>query len=158
MGLASLAQHWQRGLVISILANGSPPIMLVRLSMFPPKWTALRAGLDKPSPPTAETRTLMPNETWLVDASVGVTVPVDPKRDISSVNKESLEVIRRLSPIWFRVTCEVWPWNLEGMGPSREKLEFGHKLQGRWHQFGLLWLDEVNSEPMKLDLKVQATK
>jgi hypothetical protein len=117
-----------------------------------PEWAALRAQLDKPRP-SDETRVLLPNESWSLETVVGVDVPVDPSRYTSSRKKESLQVIQQLSPLWLRITSEVWPWNLEETGAERENLSLGHKLQKRWRGVGLLWLDTIYSEPIMLDLK-----
>jgi len=123
-----------------------------------PEWATLRASLDKPSPPTNETRIIMPNESWILEASVGVDVPTDPSKYTSSRKKESLEVIRQLSPVWLLVTCEMWPNNIEGLARDRDQLPFGHKLQKRWKDAGLLWLDDMRSEPIQLDLKTAVYK
>jgi hypothetical protein len=52
----------------------------------------------------------------------------------------------------------MWPWNVEERGPEREKLKFGHELQERWKDVGLLWLEDVRSEPIMLDLKTATYK
>jgi len=120
-----------------------------------PEWTTLRTNLDKPKPPADETRILMPNESWPIQTSVRLIVPIDPSKytSLSSRKKESLATIRQLSPVWLRVVCEVWPWNVEPLTADRNKLEFGHRLQRRWKDIALLWLDEIYSEPIMLDLK-----
>lgn len=120
-----------------------------------PEWTTLRTNLDKPNPPVDETRILMPNESWPMETSVRLVVPTDPSKytSLSSRKKESLATIRQLSPVWLRVVCEVWPWNVEPLTADRNKLKFGHKLQRRWKDTGLLWLDEIYSEPIMMDLK-----
>lgn len=122
-----------------------------------PEWTTLRSTLDQPQPPESETRILMPGDSWFLEASVGVTVPTNSKRYTSlgsTRRKESLAAIQQLSPVWLRVTCEVWPSNVEpaGSASERAKLHFGHTLQKRWAQAGLLWLDTIHSEPITLDL------
>lgn len=116
-----------------------------------PEWAALRASLDKTSPPPDKVRVLKPNESWLLEASVGVSVPKNSGTDISFRKKESLQTIQKLSPIWLRVVGEVWPRNLEP-GVERSKLKLGHQLQNRWKENGVLWLDDIYSEPISLDL------
>jgi hypothetical protein len=76
-------------------------------------------------------------------------------------NRESsVQVLRQLSSLWLRVSCEVWPFTVElpAPGPERAKAKFGHKLQKRSEDVGLLWLDSVQSEPIKLDLKAETYK
>jgi hypothetical protein len=123
-----------------------------------PEWATLRANLDKPSPPEDETRLLMPGESWPLETSVRLVVPTDPSKYTSSRKKESLATIQQLSPVWLRVVCEVWPWNVEPLTADRSNLTFGHKLQKRWKDAGLLWLDEIYSEPILLDVKTASYK
>jgi hypothetical protein len=106
------------------------------------EWATLRSKLDKPSPPADETRLLKPGESWPLETSVRLVVPTDPSKYTSSRKKESLSTIQQLSPVWLRVVCEVWPWNVEPLNADRNQLKFGHKLQARWKDAGLLWLDE----------------
>lgn len=118
-----------------------------------PEWATLRSNLDKPSPPADETRLLMPGESRLVETSVRLVVPTDPSKYMSSRKKESLATIQQLSPVWLRVVCELWPWNVEPLNADRNQLKFGHKLQERWKDIGLLWLEEIYSEPIMLDVR-----
>ena len=123
-----------------------------------PEWATLRSNLDKPRPPSGETRILMPGESWPLETSVRLVVPTDPSKYTSSRKKESLATIQQLSPVWLRVVCEVWPWNVEPLDADRNQLRFGHKLQERWKDAGLLWLDEVYSEPIMLDVRAATVK
>lgn len=116
-----------------------------------PEWGALRLGLDKPTPPPDQTRILMSNESWSLEATVGVSLPDHPEM-FAPAKSASLKDIKELSPVWLRVVCEVWPWNLEA-GADRSKLNYGRELQRRWKDIGVLWLDEIYSEPMTLNLK-----
>lgn len=118
-----------------------------------PEWAALRVSLDRPNPPSSETKILAPNESWFLETSIRIVVPTGPKRSTSSRKKETLATIQELSPVWLRVVCDLWPWNVEPLTADHRKLRFGHKLQQRWKQSGLLWLDVIYSEPIKLDLK-----
>jgi hypothetical protein len=120
-----------------------------------PEWAALRVSLDRSNPPSGETKILAPNESWSLETSIRIVVPTDSKRSTSSRRKETLATIQQLSPVWLRVVCDVWPWNVEPLTVDRGKLKFGHKLQQRWRQSGLLWLDAIDSEPIKLDLEKQ---
>jgi hypothetical protein len=117
------------------------------------EWTNLRSNLDKRRPPADETRVLMPGQSWLLATSVRLVVPTDPSKYSSSRKKESLATIQQLSPVWLRVVCEVWPWNVEPLNAERNQFKFGHKLQERWKDLGLLWLEEIYSEPIAIDLK-----
>lgn len=116
-----------------------------------PQWEALRMNLDKPTPPLDETRILMPNESWSLEATAGISLPDHPEM-FSPAKNTSLKDIKQLSTVWLQVVCEVWPWDLES-GVERSKLSFGRKLQRRWKDIGVLWLDEIYSEPITLNLK-----
>lgn len=116
-----------------------------------PEWAALRLGLDKATPPPDQTRILMPNESWSLGATVGVSLPDHPEM-FAPAKSASLKDIKQLSTVWLRVVCEVWPWNIE-RSADRSKLNYGRKLQRRWKDVGVLWLDEIYSEPIMLDLK-----
>jgi hypothetical protein len=122
------------------------------------EWKTLRSTLDKPSPPSEETRLLMPGESRPLETSVRLVVPTDPSKYTSSRKKESLATIQQLSPVWLRVVCEVWPWNVEPLNADRNRLKFGHKLQQRWKGTGVLWLDEVYSEPIMIDVRTLSVR
>ena len=115
-----------------------------------PEWAALRLSLDRPTPPPDQTRILMPNESWSLGATVGVSLPDHPEM-FAPAKSASLKEIKELSTVWLRVVCEVWPWNLEPSA-DRSKLSYGRKLQRRWKNVGVLWLDEIYSEPITLNL------
>jgi hypothetical protein len=122
------------------------------------EWATLRSSLDKASPPADETRLLMPGESWPLETSVRLAVPTDPSKYTSSRKKESLATIQQLSPVWLRVVCEVWPWNVEQLNADRNQLKLGHKLQERWKGVGLLWLEEIYSEPIMMDMKTASIR
>jgi hypothetical protein len=120
-----------------------------------PEWATLRSNLDKSNPPADQTRLLMPGESRPMETSVRLVVPTDPSKYTSSRKKESLATIQQLSPVWLRVVCEVWPWNVEPLNADRSQLKFGHKLQQRWKDVGLLWLEEIYSEPIMMDVPMK---
>ena len=122
------------------------------------EWETLRSNLDKPSPPSDETRLLRPGESRPIETTVKLVVPTDPSKYTSSRKKESLATIQQLSPVWLRVVCELWPWNVEPLNADRNQLKFGHKLQERWKDTGLLWLDEIYSEPIMLDMRTATVR
>ena len=122
-----------------------------------PEWAALRSNLDKSEPPANEIRVLMPGESRPLETSVRLVVPTDPSKFISSRKKESLATIQQLSPVWLRVVCDLWPLNVEPLDSGRTKLKFSHRLQKRWEKVGFLWLDEIYSEPMMVDVRTGGT-
>ncbi len=119
-----------------------------------PKWAALRKSLDQPYPPSDKVRVLKPNESWVVEDSVGISLPTEAgKGGAYFPKRESWEAIQKASPVWLRVICQVWPLNLEPPSRDRTELPFGHKLQQRWERDGFLLLKPLYSDPLKLDLQ-----
>lgn len=121
-----------------------------------PKWMALRTSLNQTTPPPDKVRILMPNEIMNLEASIGLDLPKKPE-NFAPFKKASLNQILNSSPVWLKVVCEVWPLNLEPeVGKKKLQMGFGHQLQRRWKNLGHLWLDEIYSEPILLDLKSKA--
>lgn len=127
------------------------------------EWTKFRNNLDKPSPPTEIVRILMPNESIKSEGIISVTLPKEThKGNFSKGNfadeRESWANIKQLSSVWLQTNCQVWSLNLETSAKNRDKLKFGKKLQRRWKKYGYLWLDDIVSEPIPLDLSSAVVK
>lgn len=118
-----------------------------------PEWTVLRNSLNQPSPPPDKVRILMPNESWQLEESVSIALPTGSGRSGFFPKRESWERIQELSTIGLYVTYQMWSPNLELVSTDSSKMRFGHRLQKRWKNVGLLWLDGIRSEPITLDLK-----
>ena len=56
-----------------------------------------------------------------------------------------------------RLEYRIWSLNLETYSLSGKK-RFGKKLQKRWKKYGYLWLDDIVSEPIPLDLSSTVVK
>jgi hypothetical protein len=117
------------------------------------EWLVLRRSLNQPSPPPAQVRIMKPNESWQFEDSITIALPTESGRNNFFPQRESWESIRKLSTVWLRVSSQVWSLNLEPIGGDRTKKTFGRKLQRRWKNVGLLWLDSIQSEPIMLDLQ-----
>jgi hypothetical protein len=125
-----------------------------------PEWKALRTSLDKPRPPADKVRILMPNDEWHFEDVLRFSIRL---QDTPSCNGGVLcppagwETIQPLKVVWLRALLEIWPVNLEPH-PLTGKESFGHMLQKRWLNYGVLQLDSV-SEPIKFDLsEIHATE
>jgi len=118
-----------------------------------PEWAMLRKSLDQSSPPSDKARILRPNESWWLEDSVGIAFPTEAGKNSFIPKRESWEMIQKVSPVWLRVICQVWPLNLEPPSRDRTELKFGYKLQQRWERDGFLWLKPLYSDPVKLDLQ-----
>lgn len=117
------------------------------------KWSTLRTNLDQRSPPRDKVRFLKPNESWRFENEIHIFVPTESGKRSSFTKGASLETLQQYSPVWMKINWEVWPLNVEPWSNDRSKLNFGRTLQRRWKNVGRLWLDVIQSEPIKLDLK-----
>jgi competence protein ComGC len=121
-----------------------------------PKWVIMRSILNQNVPSPDKIYVLMPNEIMTLEASIGLDLPRKPE-NFGYTQKASLKQILDASPVWLKVHCEVWPLNLEpASGKNKLKKRFGHQLRQKWKRFGHLWLDDIDSEPILLDLKSKA--
>jgi hypothetical protein len=119
-----------------------------------PEWLRLHSSLDQAVPPATETQILYSNDSIDFDAMIRLDLPKHPEMYASSPTRStSLHRLEELSPLVLRVRCTLWPRNLEGIGDERNQLKFGHELQDRWKNFGFLWLNDLKSQPITLDLK-----
>lgn len=117
------------------------------------EWAIFRDSLNQPSPPSDKIHILMPGETWRFDDSVHVYLSTEAGNKSTFPKNASWEAVQELPTVWLRVIYQAWPLNLEPVSNDRAKLSFGRKLQKRWKDVGLLWLDGIRSEPITLDLR-----
>jgi len=123
------------------------------------EWIILRDALNQPSPPLDKVRILQPNELWEWKDVVSIAMPTEAnKRSYFDDKRESWENVKQLSTGWLQAICQVWSLNLEPLSRDRTEKTFGRKLQRRWKDVGLLLLDNVYSEPIRLDLKTATYK
>ena len=122
-----------------------------------PMYQTLANLLDQSAPPTGVTRVLLPNAGWNWDASITLNL-----REVNSCDQHVgveigwNEIKQRTSPLWLRVSYEMWPFNVENFKPN-----LGGILQKRWKRHGLLYLEEkmgrhwmarLTSEPIEFPL------
>ena len=122
-----------------------------------PEYQILANLLDKSIPPTGITRVMRPGESWSWDTSITLNL-----QEWNSCNQHIgveigwEEIKRRTTPLWLRVSYELWPFNVENFKPN-----LGGILQKRWKKHGLLYLDDkrgrywhatLTSEPIELRL------
>ncbi len=116
-----------------------------------PEWTQMQKGLDKAYPPADLTHRLMPNDALPFTAKVTLVFPKTPLRGL--LYSPSLKEMESIGTIWLKFYYQLWSRNLEPDMARRRQLDFGYMLQRRWRSYGKLWLDDVSSEPIRLDLK-----
>lgn len=118
----------------------------------------LAEALDQPTPPTQVTRTLGPGESWNLSATIQLGVAEENSCNFSVGVEIGWNEIKRLSPLWLRVSYEMWPFNVEIF-----KQDLGGRLRERWKKYGNLYLEEtksnnwwfaiLQSEPIELDFQ-----
>jgi hypothetical protein len=114
----------------------------------------LAQDLDQASPPERLTKTLVPGSSW--NWRTSVQIRFDENTHWRYPSRPSWEDMKtQPSPLWLRVSFEIWPFNAENFKPS-----LATKLQKRWRKFGYLWIGKKNgrfhlarivSEPIQLD-------
>jgi hypothetical protein len=105
-------------------------------SLLTPRRVKLRKDLNTPRPPP------------------GLTVTIEPGRSLAFRREVALEVYEYDIPagdpaLWVRLSFQMWPPHVE-VGP---KQEFGRRLQHRWRKYGLLQLEPITSEPIRVVLQ-----
>jgi hypothetical protein len=116
-----------------------------------PEWKVFRASLNQSKPPRDLVQVILPGDSWVMEKAVVLRLPKKLERYRVDRPLTSWDVLLQSSPIWLRLKCDVWPFNVES-DPWSGKLPFGRELQKRWRKYGVLQLKQVISEPIKLDL------
>ena len=111
------------------------------------EWEDLRSVVDRQSPLASVIKILAPGEIWTLETTDWFHI--DKKTSVNG--DQSWAVISGTSTIWFQVTLESWPRNIE-RGDERYEYTFGKALRERWQSFGELRLESITSEPIPLDL------
>jgi hypothetical protein len=114
----------------------------------------LARALDQPRPPEQLTMILKPGSSW--NWRTSVTIRFEENTHWRYPRLPTWEEMKtQPSPLWLRVSFEMWPFNAEYFKPN-----LAPKLQKRWREFGYLWIGEKNgrmhlarlvSEPIELD-------
>ena len=122
-----------------------------------PMYQTLATLLDQKVPPPSVTRVLAPSASWSWNTSINLNL-----EERNSCNQHVGveigwdEIKRRTSPLWLRVSFEMWPFNVENFKPN-----LGGILQKRWKAYGSLYLEEksgrywqarLRSEPIEFPL------
>jgi len=122
-----------------------------------PMYQKLATLLDQSGPPIGITRVLRPSVSWSWDTSITLSL-----REGNSCNQRVgveigwEEIKQRTTPLWLRVSYEMWPFNVENFKPN-----LGGILQKRWRSHGLLYLEGktgkywqaiLTSEPIEFPL------
>jgi hypothetical protein len=114
-----------------------------------PKWEEIRRHLDQPSPPADYIRTIDPGEAWEFDQEI--VLNIWKKGSFDKTSKPWVE-IRQVDDLWLQVTFKMWPHDLEENYLDMQLQKFGKKLQRKWAKTGLLIIEWLDSEPVRIHL------
>jgi hypothetical protein len=113
-------------------------------------WAERRKALDRESPPPELTEILMPGEARSLDDTVTLVCPKSSPPGL--FHSPSLKELEALGHVWLKFYYQVWSPNLEPDVRRSQHLDFGRGLRTRWKSFGDLRLEDISSEPIRLDL------
>lgn len=122
--------------------------------MLSPEWKELRDELNMKAPPSKLVQIVKPGESWIHNSFVNFRPPLELEQYAIDRPAVSWSLLLQSSPAWLRLKCDLWQSNVEPDPWSKEH-RFGHELQQRWRQYGILQLDTVTSEPFILNLRSQ---
>lgn len=156
-------KFWHGGTSLALSEQESRTNSLVYIaSAWPsvyefPMYQTLANLLDQSDPPPGVTRVLLPNASWSWATSIMFKLAEGNSCDQHvGVEIGWEEIKQRTTPLWLRVSYEMWPFNVENFKPN-----LGGILQKRWQRHGLLYLEEksgkywqarVTSEPIEFPL------
>jgi hypothetical protein len=116
------------------------------------EYRRLADQLDQSIPPPSLTRILKPGEAWTTKSEINISFEDDAR----SYRVPWEEMKQLSSPLWMRLSFEMWPFNVETFKPN-----LAAKLRKRWRPYGNIWIGEkidprmhlarLQSEPIELD-------
>lgn len=122
-------------------------------------WQSNKKILDTQKPDSEKIFILLPNKYIEYEESVRLNLPkVENERyKFSPWKTHSLEELKRLSSIFIRFQhCELLGYGISKK--EKERFAFAKKLQNRWEKYGYLWLNEVVSQPIPINLSLAVVK
>lgn len=120
---------------------------------FSDKWRRLREDLDKKEPPATAIRTLLPNETWSFVSGATVLVQKEAGRKSITLKHLSMKELESFSTLWIKVFLSVWNRGIELNPTDWSNVTFSKALQERWSKDGVLIIDNIASDPIRLDVR-----
>lgn len=113
---------------------------------YSPASRALQEQLNQEIPPSDLTYVIKPKDSFKFSTE---TECVFLTSKISASANEPWDAISKSSPVLVRIKLEMFPSYLK----QNYSKSFSEKiLQDRWKRFGYLWLDDIVSEPVPIDL------
>ena len=117
-----------------------------------PYWQEQKRNLDTPAPPSEQINILFPGQPMEFERTVEIHLPNDKSKTSYYPTRASLEDLKNISDVNLRVTYQTWTGNLDMAEENGKLWSFGKELQKRWKDYGHLYLKNIISEPMQLDL------
>ena len=120
------------------------------------EWRELKKKYKKPKPPENLTRIVNPNETIEFEDVINLDSALSNSGSIGVLSNRtaSLGIWKKQSQIQMKIRYETWsPLELRLGGKFREdkKIGFVKKLRKKWKNFGYLWTDNIEVEPISIN-------
>ena len=129
------------------------------------EWKTLIGELNRPKPPPGKTYSLAPGGTQSFNSVIRFDLPQQPffigLPPEASVENKSLAFLKDLSPLSLKMRFETWSilsLMIKNKIHVSQQRDFGRKLRHQWQHDGYLWLDEIQAEPMMIDLNTAIIK
>jgi hypothetical protein len=130
-----------------------------------PAWQNARKRLDSKTLPLDEVQIIKRGESFVYDDVLKFIFSKkrsqnsnDPLWGQSSDHDVLWDQIKYAQNLSLSLTYRVWSPELEPRSANQEEKPFGKTLQKRWKEYGYLWLDDIQSEPIELDLKTAVVR
>jgi hypothetical protein len=117
-------------------------------------WGQFKKRLNKPSPPSDLTEIIRAGESIEVNLEVQFNLPTEQgkRAGLAYSNQYSLDELKQLSPLLVSIYgCEFRNYGMEN-DANKGRIAFSKRLQKRWSNSGFLWLDQIDSKPISLDM------
>lgn len=117
-----------------------------------PKWNEIVRSFDKSKPPESKTTSLAVGSGLSFNTFFKLDVSNYNNNDLLFSQSVSLDDLKENSSIFIEVICTTKPTGLDLYNLKENGDGFWQGLQTRWRKYGYLWIDEIKSEPIPLDL------
>jgi hypothetical protein len=116
-------------------------------------WKLNKDLLDIKKPPSNKIFSLLPEQSIEYEDGFRLDVPKEESKrfEFSPWERKTLSELKQLSPVFIKLQgCSVRGYGINEA--KKDRFLFAQKLQKRWMKYGYLWLEDVVSEPIQLDL------
>ncbi|MEZ5308369.1 MAG: hypothetical protein R2684_14580 [Pyrinomonadaceae bacterium] len=121
------------------------------------EWMERKELLDAKTPPARLLTKLDGGESLIVEGKEQIYVHKEEDKYDLFIKNSLWAEFEKAKSLSLRLKYRVWSLNLEKYSLHAKK-KFGRKLQKRWQKYGYLWLDDITTEPIPLDLRSASIK